>query len=106
MSATVSRTPSGKYFVALCCTDVDIKKAVATGKVVGLDMGIESFAVSSSGEIFENHKHLAKSQIKLAKLQRRLSRKSKGSNGLSCPVGRYQRFKNPEMDLPGMWHRT
>ena len=79
LSATVSRTPSGKYFVALCCTDIEIEKMEPTGSSIGLDMGIESFAVSSTGDIFENHKHLAGSLKKLAKLQRRLSRKSKGS---------------------------
>lgn len=80
LSATVSQTPSGKYFVALCCTDVDIVKLPVTGAVVGLDMGIKSFAVSSDGIEYSNHKYLSKSQKKLAKLQRQLSRKTKGSN--------------------------
>ena len=80
LSATVSQTPSGKYFVALCCADVDIVKLPVTGAVVGLDMGIKSFAVSSDGIEYSNHKYLSKSQKKLAKLQRQLSRKTKGSN--------------------------
>lgn len=79
LSATVSHTPSGKYFVALCCTDVDIPVLPSTGAVVGLDMGIKSFAVSSDGTEYPNHKHLAASEKKLARLQRQLSRKTKGS---------------------------
>ena len=80
LSATVSQSPSGKYFVALCCTDVEIKPFPSTGAVVGLDMGLKAFAITSDGMEYPNYKHLAKSQRKLAKLQRQLSRKSKGSN--------------------------
>jgi putative transposase len=80
LSATVSQNPSGKYFVALCCTDVDMKQLPHTGAVVGLDMGLKAFATTSDGTEFPNHKYLTKSQKKLAKLQRKLSRKSKGSN--------------------------
>lgn len=79
LSATVSRNPSGKYFVSLCCTDVEFDHLPSAGMAVGLDMGIKSFAVSSDGIEYPNHKYLAKSEKKLARLQRQLSRKSKGS---------------------------
>ena len=79
LSATVSQNPSGKYFVALCCTDVEIAPLPSTGAVVGLDMGLKSFAITSDGVDYENHRHLCKSQKKLARLQRQLSRKTKGS---------------------------
>lgn len=79
LSATVSQNPSGKYFVALCCTDVDIEPLPSTGALVGIDLGIKDFAITSDGQKLENHKHLAKSEKKLAKLQRQLSRKQKGS---------------------------
>lgn len=79
LSATVSQNPSGKYFVSLCCTDVDIPQYESTGAVVGLDLGIKDFAITSDGVALENHKHLAASEKKLAKLQRQLSRKQKGS---------------------------
>ena len=80
LSATVSQNPSGKYFVSICCTDVDIPQYESTGAVVGLDMGLKDFAVSSEGQAFENHHYLHKSSKKLARLQRQLSRKPKGSN--------------------------
>ena len=80
LSATVSRNPSGKYFVSLCCTDVEIDPLPSTGAVVGLDLGIKSFAVTSDGVEYPNHKYFAKSEKKLARLQRNLSRKTKGSN--------------------------
>lgn len=80
LSATVSQNPSGKYFVALCCTDVEVEPLPSTGAVVGLDMGLKPFAITSDGVEHPNHKFLAKSQKKLARLQRQLSRKSRGSN--------------------------
>lgn len=79
LSATVSQNPSGKYFVALCCTDVEIDPLPSTGAVIGLDMGLKSFAITSDGATYPNHKFLTKNQKKLARLQRQLSRKSKGS---------------------------
>lgn len=79
LSATVSQNPSGKYFVALCCTDVEIDPLHSTGAVVGLDMGLKSFAITSDGAEYPNHKFLNKSTRKLSRLQRQLSRKSKGS---------------------------
>lgn len=80
LSATVSQNPSGKYFVALCCTDVEMEPLPSTGAVVGIDMGLKAFAITSDSVEYPNHKYLSKSQKKLAKLQRQLSRKTKGSN--------------------------
>lgn len=79
LSATVSQSPSGKYFVALCCTDVEIEALPPTGASVGLDMGLKAFAVTSDGTEYPNYKFLTKSIRQLAHLQRQLSRKSKGS---------------------------
>ena len=51
----------------------------STGAVVGLDMGLKSFVITSDGVEYPNHKFLTKSIRKLARLQRQFSRKSKGS---------------------------
>lgn len=80
LSATVSQEPSGKYYVSLCCADVEVEPLEKTGNAVGLDLGIKDFCVTSDGEVVENPKYLKKSLDKLAKLQRRLSRKSKDSS--------------------------
>lgn len=80
LSATVSRSASGKYYVSLCCRlDHEMPKLPSTGAIVGLDVGIKSFAVSSDGVEYANPKYLRQSEQKLAKLQRQLSRKTKGS---------------------------
>lgn len=80
LSTTISQNASGKYFVSICCTDVDIEPMPSTGAAVGIDVGIKAFAVTSDSVSYPNHKYLAKSEKKLARLQRQLSRKSKGSN--------------------------
>ena len=81
LNATISQEPSGKYYVSLCCTEVEIPKLEKTGKEIGIDLGIKSFAVTSSGDSIPNPKYLQKSLNKLARLQRELSRKTRdGSN--------------------------
>ncbi len=80
LNATVSQEPSGKYYVSLCYTDVEMKPLEKTGSVIGLDLGIKEFCITSNGEMIKNPKYLKKSLNKLAKLQRELSRKSKGSS--------------------------
>lgn len=80
VNATVSQTPSGKYFVSLGCTDVDIAPLPKTDKKIGVDLGIKELAITSEGEKYENHKYTAAAQKKLARLQRQLSRKPKGSH--------------------------
>ena len=80
LNATISQEPSGKYYVSLCYTDVDIDPFEKTGSVVGIDLGIKEFCITSNGDMISNPKYLNKSLDKLAKLQRQLSRKSKGSS--------------------------
>ena len=80
LNATVSQVPSGKYYVSLCCTDVEILTLPKTSKEVGIDLGIKDFAITSEGMKYPNPKYLGKSLKKLAKLQRELSRKTKGSS--------------------------
>jgi len=56
-----------------------VKKAVS-GKFIGIDLGIKSFAVLSSGEAINNPKYFRKSEKALARKQRRLSKAGKGSS--------------------------
>ena len=80
LSATVSQVPSGKYYVSLCCTDVEIEPLPKTGAVVGVDLGIKALATTSDGVVYPNNKYLYKSDKKLRRLARELSRKNRGSN--------------------------
>lgn len=58
LNATVSQEPSGKYYVSLCCTDVDISKKAQTEAAVGIDLGIKEFAIMSNGMKITNSKYL------------------------------------------------
>jgi putative transposase len=80
VNATVSKSASGKYYISFCYElEQDLPKPTTTGAVVGLDLGISSFAVSSDGIEYPNPKYLRRSEKKLARLQRQMSRKTKGS---------------------------
>lgn len=95
LNATISQEPSGKYYVSLCCTDVEIKSLPKTDNNIGIDLGIKEFAITSDGVKYENPKYLQKSLSKLAKLQRELSRKTKGSfnrNKARIKVARLQEY--------------
>ena len=80
LNATISQEPSGKYYVSLCCTGVEIKSLNKTNSNIGIDLGLKEFCITSDGEMIKNPKYLKKSLIKLAKLQRELSRKTIGSS--------------------------
>ena len=78
-SIAVSRTTDNKYYVSLLVeTDVEpLKESINT---IGLDLGIKELIVDSNGKKYKNHKYLTRSQNKLAKEQRKLSKMVKGSN--------------------------
>lgn len=60
LNATISQNPSGKYYVSLCCTNVDIPVLDKTNNSIGLDLGIKEFCITSDGEMIENPKYLKK----------------------------------------------
>jgi putative transposase len=78
-SATVSQDASGRFFVSLL-SDVSINPVPLTGAIVGVDLGVKTFAVLSDGGSVSHPKLLAKKEARLKRYQRRLSRCEKGSN--------------------------
>lgn len=78
-TVTVSRDAAGRYFVSLLCDDAVAAKPAAQGKV-GIDLGLTHFAILSSGEKAVAPNTFRRNETKLAKLQRRLAKKTKGSN--------------------------
>jgi len=72
--ATISKTPTGKYFVSILCETGEHNKPVtpiSEGNTVGIDLGIKSLAVMSDGNIIENPKFLKISLGRLKYTQRR-----------------------------------
>lgn len=78
-NVTIERTPTGKYFVVLN-VDFEPEFRPNNGGVIGIDVGIKEFYTDSNGNVVNNPKYLEKSIRKLAREQRKLSRKQKGSN--------------------------
>ena len=79
LNATVSKTPTGKYFVSLCCK-VDIEQLSKVDSNIGIDLGLKEFAICSNGDVFDNPKWLRKANYRLKLEQRKLSKMQKFSN--------------------------
>ena len=77
-SATISQNPSGKYFVSVLVETEHIP-IESNGCMVGIDLGIKDLLITSDGEKFDNIHTTKKYEMKLAKEQRKLSHKEKGS---------------------------
>ena len=77
-TVTVSQVPSGKYYISMNC-EIWYQKLPKTDKMVGIDLGIKDLVITSSGVVYENPKTIRKYEKQLAKLQRQLAHKVKGS---------------------------
>lgn len=80
VSATLSRDTDNKYYISLCCVNIEQQVIEQTGAVVGIDLGIKEFAITSDNEVINNPKFYRKYEQRLIKAQRKLSKRKKGSN--------------------------
>ena len=78
-SITVSMTTDNKYYISLLVEEEN-KPKKPTDRMIGLDLGLKTLIVDSDGKKYKNHKYLTKSQDKLTREQRKLSKMVKGSN--------------------------
>ncbi len=78
---TIKKTPTGKWFAVFSCeVPFDaVKRHPNPEREIGVDVGLENFATLSDGTKIENPRFLIEAQDRLATLQRRLSKKKKGS---------------------------
>ena len=79
--ATLSKLPCGEYYLSILVDgDLTHKGLQDTDSIVGIDLGVKDYVITSDGEVF-NNLHFKKSQSdKIKRLQKQLSRKEKGSN--------------------------
>lgn len=78
-SCTVTKRPSGKYYVSILVEE-KINHLKKTGNKVGIDLGVKDFAITSDGKKYKNPINTKKYEKNLRKTQKDLSRKVKGSN--------------------------
>ena len=99
---TVSKTPSGKYFVSVLTEEEYFTSIEKSGKSVGVDLGLKDFIITSEGEIFKNNRYTRKYEYILSRAQKHLSRKKKGSRGFEnqrLKVARiYEKISNSRFD--------
>ena len=77
-SVTITKDEAERSFVSILVEE-DIKAWEVTPKMVGLDLGLKSMVITSDGQTHGNPKFAARDEKKLAKAQRRLAKKKKGS---------------------------
>lgn len=102
-SVTISKTPSGKYYVSVLVNCEEQEKLSQSQNTIGIDLGLKEFCVTSDGKMIENPKYLTKSEKRLKKLQKDLSRCHKGSNNKrKCRIKvarQYEKIANQRKDF-------
>jgi putative transposase len=78
-TVTVSQDAAGRWFVSMLCDDPGIRHLPATDAAVGIDAGLDHLLTLSTGEKIANPRHERRDRAALAKAQRRLAKKEKGS---------------------------
>ena len=78
LNATVRRNPSGRYFVSLL-VETEVQELPKTHSYIGMDVGLKDFAILSDGTTYKTL-NFSLIEEKLAKAQRVLSRRMKGSS--------------------------
>jgi putative transposase len=86
----VVRRADGYY--AQFCINVERKEEpISTGKAIGIDVGLNHFYTDSDGETVANPRYLRKSEKALKRLQKRVSRKKKGSGNRKKAINKLGR---------------
>jgi putative transposase len=78
-TVTVSRDPCGRWYVSFAVEVPEPVPLPPAGAVVGVDLGVRDFAVTSHGRKIANPRRLARRERSLARYQRRLARCQQGS---------------------------
>jgi putative transposase len=100
-SATISRTPTGKYFVSILCDtgeECKSKNKIKKETTVGIDLGIKDFLITSDGEVSDNPKYLRKAESKLKYVQRKYS-KNKGKRTKQKLAKLHEKVANQRKDF-------
>jgi putative transposase len=104
-TCTVSRTATGKYFISVLVDNkkaAHAKPAIIPDTTIGIDVGIKSFVVTSDGRRFEPNRKLKENLRRLQCLQRRASRKKKGSKNYKkatkCVAILHEKITNQRTD--------
>jgi putative transposase len=102
---TISRTTADKYFASVLVQDaIDLptKPSINPEYTMGIDLGIKYFATTSDGHFFDPNRYLKNRLHRLKVLQRRASKKKKGSNNRKkanlCVAKIHEKITNQRSD--------
>jgi hypothetical protein len=89
-TVTISSEADG-WYVAISCADVPAHPLPPTGQETGIDLGVESFATLADGTMIHNPRCSRRAERQLAKCQRRVSRRQKGSPDAAKPSASWRK---------------
>ena len=78
-TATISRSSTGKWYVCFSCECAEPSSLPETGQQVGIDVGLKTFAMLSTGQEIANPRFFCQEEQTLAKVQRRLAKEEMGT---------------------------
>ena len=106
---TIKKTPTNKYFASLCCELVEPKYIKPKFDDCGFDLGLKDFCIFDSGEVIENPKYYRKTEYKIKKTQRQLSKCKKFSKNykkVQMKLAKlHEKIKNLRKDFHHKWSR-
>jgi putative transposase len=101
-TVTIAKEADGWYAI-LSCADVPAELLPATDKETGIDVGLRVFLITADGLMIENPRHYRRGEKKLAKANKRASRRKKGSKRRGKAVGQlakaHQTLKRQRADF-------
>ncbi len=105
-TATISKTPTGKFYISIFVDDgkeLPEKASFDDYSTLGIDVGLTHFAITSGGDKIDNPKHLKNSIQRLKVLQKRFSKKQKGSKNRAkarlAVSTLYEKISNQRVDF-------
>ena len=103
-SATISKEPTGKYFVSLLVETV-VEPFTKTHSKVGIDLGLTDFIVLSDGTKVANPKFLSKLQNKLAREQKILAKRREGAKAANRKLSDSRNYQKQKIKVAKVYER-
>jgi putative transposase len=101
-TATIRRTATGKWYVAISC-DWEPTPLPAIGRQVGIDVGLSTFAACSDGETIANARSARRKKRGLARAQRRHQLAQDAHKALRASMTERVRLTHPELNAADLW---
>ena len=106
---TIKKTHTNKYFASLCVETKEPNYIEPKFNICGFDLGIKDFAIFDSGEVIENPKYYRKTEYKIKKTQKQLSKCKKFSKNykkIQLKLAKlYEKIRNQRKDFQHKWSR-